>query len=536
MDVVTVAVYAASEETVRDRLHKTINVTRELRRQAEEADAKSIRQAAPEPAVKEDRENTSPRRFPRQSQVIRYDEVRPWAQCYTREYHRRKLGVSKEQWPEMVHTAALRLLLQDKDPAMRSVAVEALATLHQSEDVARIAALLDDKSEGLAVLGWNLPRSAIYLPGLVRNAKADNLELMRSWHDRSVGTYARQALKLMTGRTFTPKTFQEWWPRNKNARHCLWYWQQRLQRENQNKQKRARAFDELEKLPAEIQAKVRRLAVHKNAGGADITEPSHRFFRMPLSLKLDADRLLQLMDRKALWKDVEWQDSEGRGNYNRMVERLALSAKALFRPEHASHLEKILVREQEQLWWSGRAAMIIGISRLLPTNEDGRERKTKNRDDFLRSAIQTEKGVFVRGYVARELVRAGLPDNWRFLKKVFFSERDSSSCPDMRQSIIVELGKPPLTSEKQHALVDLLLDKKFASLWTRPSRRMGDDMYRQYAIWSVNAHAGKEILTRQHHQDLGNSKRAPVALKEVTRIVAEMGKDRKNNNGGNQEE
>ena len=50
--------------------------------------------------------------------------------------------------------------------------------------------------------------------------------------------------------------------------------------------------------------------------------------------------------------------------------------------------------------------------------------------------------------------------------------------------------------------MDLLLDDRFAPLWTRARRRMGDDMYRQYAIWSVNAHAGRELLTDQDKQAL----------------------------------
>jgi hypothetical protein len=523
MGTTTLESRVALAETVRDRLQKTINRTRELMGQAEEADPALFQQAAPEPAVEEDRKSISPRRFPRQSHVSRYGFARPWTRHYARGPHRHKESVSKEEWPKVVQAAALRELLRDKDPAMRSVAVEALATLHQPEDVERIAALLDDKSEGLPVLGWNFQGSAHFMPVLIRDVKADNLELMRSWHNRSVRTYARQALKLMTGRIFTPKSFQEWWPRNKNAHHCLWYWQQRFQREMDREGRRDRVLAELRKLPPEVEAKICLLAVHKHAGGADITQPSRTFFTMPLSLRLGATRLLELMDREGLWEDVEWEGSEGRDNYNRLLERLALSAPVLFRPEHASHLKNVLAREQSNLWWSGRAAMIIGISRLLPPDGSATGRKTESRDGFLRSAIEKEKHVFTRGYVARELVRVGLPVNWTFLKKVFFSEKDNSfSSTDMRQSIIIELGKAPLTSEKRRALTDLLLDRRFASLWTRPSKRMGDDMYRQYAIRSVNAHAGKEILTRQHYQDLDDPKKSAVTLKEVRQKVSEL--------------
>ena len=73
---------------------------------------------------------------------------------------------------------------------------------------------------------------------------------------------------------------------------------------------------------------------------------------------------------------------------------------------------------------------------------------------------------------------------------------------------------------KRVALYEALLDERFVESWTRPSRRMGDDMDRYYAIQSVNAHAGREVLTGVHKQNLRDEQPAgKTLLTEVLRIV-----------------
>ena len=94
MGTTTLESRVALAETVRDRLQKTINRSRELMGQAEEADPALFQQAAPEPAVEEDRKSISPRRFPRQSHVSRYGLARPWTRHYARGPHRHKESVN----------------------------------------------------------------------------------------------------------------------------------------------------------------------------------------------------------------------------------------------------------------------------------------------------------------------------------------------------------------------------------------------------------------------------------------------------------
>ena len=274
--------------SVRKRVRQAIDLSRDLAARAEEASPEELRKWGTEPmsVIAEDRKNLSPNRFPRKSDVARYMQARPWATHYARSLGRRPTWRHLHEWPTPPDAPVLRELFSDQDPAVRSAAVEALATLHQPQDVPRIARLLGDESEGLPVLGWNrlINRTAT----LGTTDKESDMDLERSWRRREVRTYARLALKLMTGRQFDAETFGPWWRRNNNALHCLWYWQQRLQREmdeataawsstldrkpyaqwaqrleelpRRRSAVRRAAAEELRKLPAEVEAKVRLLA------------------------------------------------------------------------------------------------------------------------------------------------------------------------------------------------------------------------------------------------------------------------------------
>ena len=128
----------------------------------------------------------------------------------------------------------------------------------------------------------------------------------------------------------------------------------------------------------------------------------------------------------------------------------------------------------------------------------------------------------MRGRLAAELVRVGLPGNWDFLKKEFFAETESKDLGDIRQLILWALGEPPLTLPKREALLDVVLDERFASLWTEPNLRMGAGMDRSWAIRAVNAHAGKEVLTDQDARALTDPAKSANALAEILHKVAAL--------------
>jgi hypothetical protein len=381
----------------------------------------------------------------------------------------------------------------------------------------------------------------------------DKVELRRGWFPRRVQTYARTALELMTGRDFNANQFKKWWVRNAQGRQCLWYWQWRLHREleevaaipippwnpmpggksyndwsrkyrRQQRERRTAVIrsvgKELSKLSAEVEAKVRLLAINRRSSslGVSLDAPLMGPYE---SSRLPADRLLDLLDKKNLWEDVDWQAQEGVTGYNVMVTQLAGAADRFFRPEHVQRLQAVQAREPD-LWWNAKAALYIGISKLLPPAETNNLDHANTRDAVLRDAIRNHPDVFVRGTVARELIRVNLTPNWDFLMQCFFSEGPQQGIPDLRGSILQALGTPPLGKEKRDALAKLLLDPRSDALWTKQSKRMGDDMFRQYAIQAVNAFANEEALTRQHFQDLGNTSRAQTTLKEVRRIAREV--------------
>jgi hypothetical protein len=511
-------------DAVRRRLTEAAVATAELRAQAE---GQTPGSRAESPA------------FPRASHVRRYLKARPWARDFElRNAALRLIHFDAPESPTAADASGLREALGAPEPGVRALAAQALARLDEPEDVPRVATLLSDAAAAPPWLtdNWLSRPTMLGLP-LEAAKDLDPPDQSLVWRNASVRDYGKVALRHMTGRELDETSFGPWWERNKAARGCLWFWQQRFQHKmdaamrphgldwskGEAEARRKRALREiaceLRELPPEVEAKVRLLAVDERSGGADITEPDAVFFVGAPDLRVTTDRLLGLIDRRNLWADLDWDAAA----YNRMVERLALAADTLFKPEHAARLQAAYGRERQNLWWSGRAAMLIGIGRLLPAATVDQLDDARTRDGWLRAAVRDEDDVFVRGYVARELVRVALTANWPFLRNQFFGEKDGSGIPDLRQSVLRALRTPPLTEVKRRALVDLLLDEAFAELWTRPNRRMGGDAHRSEAIASVNDHAGKELITYQEALALTDEKKSAETLVRVLEKVRSLG-------------
>jgi hypothetical protein len=128
---------------------------------------------------------------------------------------------------------------------------------------------------------------------------------------------------------------------------------------------RQAAADELAILPAEIEVKVRLLAVNRYSSGlgVQLDEPLLGPFECR---RLSAERLLDLLDRKGMWEDVA---SEERA-YMTLVIQLASQANGFFRPEHVGRLRAVQRRETG-LGWLARRALTLGIARLLPPAHTG---------------------------------------------------------------------------------------------------------------------------------------------------------------------
>jgi hypothetical protein len=350
----------------------------------------------------------------------------------------------------------------------------------------------------------------------------------------------------MTGRNLDVGNFAPWWERNQGGRTSVWSWQERLHRDlaaasvgafppwrgenldgpydvwekrcrEQLAQRREAArravADELAKLPAEVEVKVRLFAVNRYSTSLGVGLDCPLMGRFDCH-RLSADRLLELLEGKELWEDVDW----GAGAYNTLADQLAGQADKFFERKHVDRLRAVQKRDSG-LWWSGQAALYVGIAKLLPPAQDDKLDDPDTRDGVLREGMRRLSDVFARGSVARELVRVGLPQNREFLETEFFAERSRAAIPDMRGAVLQELGTAPLTQEKRKELVRLLLDKRFEPLWTEPRGAMGADQHRVYALRAVNAHAGKELLSRQYDQRLADPVEAGKTLVEVLRIV-----------------
>jgi len=540
-------------------LQAAVDVSKELAGKDEEPETKELKQAAaamgPAEVFPNGEEVT---RFPRESHVAKYLEVRPWSWYYAPWHARQQSAAVPKHQPQLQDAPRLRQLLQDKDAELRAIAAEALATLHQPEDVARLGRMFEDEAAASPFLGYNMSRSSYPLLGAgARGARStgDGLDLYRSWRKESVAQCVQRALRLMTGQRFSDKAaFEEWWKVNRDGRNCLWYWQERLERElneadistawprlyqrpdesweryrarQQALNRAARAevhktiAADLRQLAPEVEAKVRLLTVSEHAGGAPITGSEGQFWPDPPNLRVTSGRLLDLLDRKGMWPDVPWDD-KGRGMYNLLAERLGMWSDVLFAPADVPRLRVALEREHDNLWWSGQAAMIIGISRLLPAARADNLDDPNTRDGALRLAVQKEPDLFVRDYSARELVRVGLPVNGPFLKDVTFATRKDDQNNRIGQGILQALAQPPLTSQKRQLLVELLLDPRFEPFWTRPNTRMGMDMCRQYGIWAVNAHAGREVISDSIKNRLTDPVESDKALTELRQIVSRL--------------
>jgi len=547
-------------ESVRRRLVEAAKRSRDLMAAAEEADPEILRNSCLYPIVRADWLSMLPARFPRESHVRQYRDARPWSGAYAYPL----VGGWKEQpeetWPTLADLPALRILLTDRNAVIRSLAAEVLAALHQPEDPARIATLLWDLDEGAPVLGWN-GTYVSNLPGVsLPEDEDDRLDIWRSWHHRTVRSYALNALHLMTGRDFTRQSFPEWWVRQREPEHSLWFWQRRLEHlihevatpplvrnpqepvdiERQSKRMaewhagldaRRReigeaVLEELRRLPPEVEAKIVLLSGRQGIGSYNGVVPQGLFFDSIPDLRLEPGRLLDLLDRKGLWDDVTWDDQRGRELYNRMVCRIALSAEKLFSPADKPRLEALLACKEIDLWWKARSALLIAVSRLSSDADPSNLDETGTRDAVLRSAIRTAGDGAVRCAAARELIRAGLSRNLGFIEEFFFRIEEQISSPDLRQSILIELGCPPLTDLKRRILINFLTDSRSEPFWTRPSKEMGDSLFRRYAIRSINAHAGEELLTNRHARDLWDPEKSSATLEAVVDLVRALDRSR----------
>lgn len=254
---------------------------------------------------------------------------------------------------------------------------------------------------------------------------------------------------------------------------------------------------ELRQQPSELEAKVLLLAGwDENPSGGTISSPV-------LELRLKPERLIELLEGRNRWPDVEWDWLEAR-----LIQRIALNTKILRRSD-VPRLKAVYEKNKN-------TDLLICISRLLPPAKASDLDNVDTRDGVLRQGIRTSTDKHAQGRLAAELVQVAVSPNWPFLKSAFFTEIDPDCCiPNLRESIIEALGQQPLTKEKTQALVDLVTDERFRVLWTQYNREMGDDRYREGAIRSINAHAGNTVIDHIEEQNLTDPAKSGETLAAV---------------------
>lgn len=505
---------AAPSLTVRERLQAALKRSTELQSKAVAADPQVLKSLALVPRDsrhwQDEPDKTWGAVFPAVNQVKEYAVARPAAMLYVPlRYSRLSYAGDRIRLPiaaplrfSLSDAPELRRLLADTDPATRSLAVESLAALEQIADIPGIAALIDDPAPGAPSLEFNQQLTAQYVEGARVGDDASSPVIDLSWRTKTVGDYASRAVCFLTG---TPhdymaggklgaKAFAAWWATHSDAKQCLWYWQRHISlalrkaealEGDSEKQRIGKLTAELKKQSPEVEAKVQLLAIWDEdpLNGHGISAPI-------LNLRVKPERLLELLEEKNPWPDVDWNTS-----YSTLMERIALNTRILRRTD-VPRLRAVYADNKN-------VALLIRISRLLPAAKPSDLDNPETRDGTLRAGIKTEKDNWPQGRLAAELVDVGLPENWPFLKSAFFAETSTDCCiPNLREQIIDALGQQPLTGAKKTALVDLVTDDRFRILWTQYNSQMGDDRYREGAIRSINAHAGKTLITDQEEQAL----------------------------------
>lgn len=536
--------------TVRTRLERAAAVTAELVSKAEGVtEPKTAEQMATGGYA-----SRSPV-YPRESHIVRLICARPWLRESIKPHvaNWQLLADTVDlRWPTEEDQVELRNLVEDHDPEIRAMAMEALAALHDPADLKFLARQYtghfsaETPTPGIFV--EQLPVWANGWPNQWAAREEDPLCLDLFWRQPTLGEHVDRALQEITGDRVSRATFKDWVAKHGNTRHSLWYWQQRLQQQFDRKQLAflglfetdaatqekllSESLDKLRKsiraelatLDPQTEAKVLLLAKNAKYGTHDLALLENRFFDPPWQTRLTKDKLFALLEGGHPWSDVDWVDANGNAGElrTRVVTRIMLNAEQAFAREDVPRLRKLLDTPNPQFWWPGRAAALIGISRLLPAATQDALDDPQTRDGYLRRALGAEPEVLVRGYVARELVRIGLPANKPVLLQKFFDENDSNTFEDVRFSILEALGEKPLSAEKRSLLLELWKDSRSRTLFTRPRTSISSDWHRRPAVKSLNAHAGRELVTIEDLNDLLQDNKSEATFDRILKLIGEM--------------
>jgi hypothetical protein len=506
-------------------------------------------------------------------------EALPWRSTCQPSCRRQHFELKQmpQVWPAATDASSLRALLADKVPGVRALAAEALATLHQPEDVSRLAALLTDGAE--ATIEVQAPvygqQSRPFQVG-----PAPDAVTRHTWRNSSVASHAAWGLYLMFGdccpqaivdlvytdfNAFSPAKSPQPGAIDASivsslvagdAKDHLWYWQEYIhravhqlddaaedrarggtpgfsqldwrrqsklvsderQRERQNWMKSF--FVQMRSGPAERRAMVRLLACDVHQGGADMAFYDTRdrlLFNGPLELGLKKDRILQLFDGIGLWP----REQRLGGGESQVVERLAMAWEECFT---ADDVPRLLTRfSRHDNWWSARAALVVALSHLMPTSGKASD-DAATAEGFLRRTLKEDHDVFIRDRAALELLRMDADVHWPFLKARFFADRDNGD--DLPRHILEWFVKAPTGDGPTRKLIELVSDDRFRPLWLEAEVSFGKGVNggvcRRYAREALNARFGRTMVTDEDIAALQDPKKGPARLSVILARVHDL--------------
>ena len=510
---------AAARQTVRDRLDRAAAGSRRLFDRAARAN-RHIANLALSHVIREDEPGMRRGRFSPVRDVREYWRLRPWETAY------RWIGsapvpmVATEDWPAVSDAPALRELLNDENPSVRGLAVEALGALGLPEDIRRIGSLLTDTTIAVPALARTWQRSSI--GGYIRPGDDDALVPL-VWSDRTVGAYARAAVLLMTGRRFDGTetvSFAEWIDLHDLGEESLWYWQRRLSRERHAvpgfvypspaeeaaylAELRTRLSD-FDRLSAEAQTKV--FLLTETSGDESWIGPVNPYFP-DFTLRIGRERILELLDGRNIWRDC----LDNPGVKRSLMWRIARLAPAVLPARDWRHVREVL---QTRAPTNPRTPVVM--SRLLPAAVPGHANDPQTREGFLRATLARSTSDQRLQLVAAEMVRTNLAVQWSFLAARFSADPEVGR--NERLGILDALREQPRSREKLAALVAFLDDPRNGPLLTLPRREATFDLARQSAFWTLVEYAGgTPSVPMKLFDDLPHPDRSSDALMELRRV------------------
>jgi len=449
-------------------------------------------------------------------------------------------------------------LLADQVPGIRALAAEALATLHQPEDMPRLAALLTDSAEApMELLAPTVGQFATLKDFIGAGPDAVT---RYTWQKSCVATHASWGVHLMLGECSQADLASLKPLLAGDPKDHLWYWQEYIHRslhqlveateyavrtntpefdkleyrhqfrlmadeQSRAKQEWIKSFIlEMRPWPVERRVMVRLMVRDVHQGGADMAyydTPRYLLFNGPLALGIEKARIYELLDGVRLWPE----EQRCRGGRSQVVERLAMGWQECFTAEDIPRLQALFSNSKGDLWWSARAALVVALSNLMPATHTASD-DPATAEGFLRRTLKGDPEVSIRKRAASELMRRDIDLHWPLLVDRFFEDRDNGD--DLPGHILEWLMKAPAGDGPTQKLIALVSDDRYRPLWLESESHFGKGVRggecRRLACEALKVRLGHSVVSDEDIRVLKDAEQGPARLQLILTRLHEIGK------------